>query len=76
MKYEITGQDKQGNNKFKELKEEFTGGGYKKPQSNNASFALSYAKDLGIAHINQGKDFGAKEIIQVAEKFNSWLNEN
>ncbi len=75
IQYEIVGQDPAGNNKFKEVQDESYTPGFKK-QGGNASFALSYAKDLGIAHINKGAEFGATEIIQVAEKFNKWLNEN
>ena len=40
----------------------------------NASFALSYAKDLAVAYVGQGKDFTSDEIIKVAEAFNDWLN--
>jgi hypothetical protein len=49
----------------------FSGGG--KPRVGNESFALSYAKDLACAHIAQGKDFGSKEILGVAELFFTWL---
>lgn len=40
------------------------------------SFALSYAKDLAIAHINQGKEFKTGEIIKVADAFNEWLKQH
>ena len=75
LKYQITGQDNVGNNKFKEVKEPYMGGGAKK-QYSNSSFALSYAKDLAVAHITKGNDFGSKEILAVAEVFNNWLNEH
>jgi hypothetical protein len=47
------------------------GGG--KVRSGNESFALAYAKDVACAHIGQGKPFGAKEIVAVAEVFYTWL---
>ena len=40
--------------------------------SNNASFALSYAKDLAVAHIAKGNEFGSKEIIKVADALLTW----
>ena len=49
---------------------------FKKKGGSNASFALSYAKDLAVAHLAKGNDFGAKEIIQVADVFKKWLDEN
>ena len=48
----------------------FQGGGGKK-QSNNASFALSYSKDLVIA----GK-VSIEQILETANKLNNWLNSN
>lgn len=49
------------------------GGGGGKPRAGNESFALSYAKDMACAHIGNGKDFGAKEVLAVAELFYTWL---
>lgn len=43
-------------------------------KSSNASFALSYAKDLGIANINQGKTIHADDVTKVADHFLTWLN--
>jgi hypothetical protein len=51
----------------------FGGGGKPQMRAGNESFALAYAKDLGCAHIAQGKDFGAKEVLSVAEVFYQWL---
>ena len=74
LTYELNGTDNVGNNKIKEIKPEFNG--YKKSQGNNASFALSYAKDLAIANISQGKEVTAKQVVKVAETFNDWLKAN
>lgn len=53
-----------------------TRGGYSKPSdgSRNASFALSYAKDVAAAHIAAGRDMKSTDILQVADKFYEWLN--
>lgn len=45
----------------------------KQQRSGNESFSLSYAKDVAVAHIGQGKEFKSSQIIQVAEEFYSWL---
>lgn len=64
--------DTQWGLKFKLIKKNgFAGGGGRK--AGNESFALSYAKDLGIANIAAGKAFGSKEILAVAEVFYQWL---
>lgn len=47
----------------------------KKPQSNNASFALSYAKDVYCA-CTEIKSDPAGDIIEIADKFLEWLNKN
>ncbi len=47
------------------------GGG--KRQGGNESFALAYAKDIAVAHIEKGKDFKAEEIVKVAEVFYVWM---
>jgi hypothetical protein len=49
----------------------FGGGGRK--QSGNESFALAYAKDIAVAHIEKGKDFKATDIVAVAEVFYVWM---
>lgn len=48
-------------------------GGYKKQSGGNRSFALSYSKDIAVAHITAGKDFSATQIIQYANLFIDWL---
>ena len=45
------------------------GNSYSKKTGGNASFALSYAKDLVVA----GK-VEVKQILDIAEKLNNWLN--
>lgn len=69
---EITIEEGQYGKKFKWAapKNGFSGG---KPRAGNESFALSYAKDMACAHISNGKDFGAKEVLAVAELFYTWL---
>lgn len=52
------------------------GGGYSKRGGNNSSFALSYAKDLAVAHIGAGRDMTSDQILKVAASFNDWLNAN
>ena len=69
LKYEITGQDPAGNNKFKEVKDDFVPG--KRSKGSNASFALSYAKDLVVAD-----KVKIENILPIAEKLNNWLNEH
>lgn len=54
----------------------FQGGGFKGKTGSNASFALSYAKDVAGFNIAQGGTFTSKQIIQVADEFLKWLNEN
>jgi hypothetical protein len=49
---------------------------FKGGSNNQGSFALSYAKDLAIAHINKGNDFKTAEILKVADAFNNWLKQN
>lgn len=50
------------------------GGGFKAgTRSGNESFALSYAKDLGVAQIAAGKLVKSTEVIEVAEVFFNWL---
>jgi len=39
----------------------------------NRSMALAYAKDMGVAWINQGKKFGCKEIAELANSFAQYI---
>jgi len=50
-----------------------TGGFKGGNRGGNESFALSYAKDIAVAHINHGKDFNAGDVVKVAEVFYTWL---
>jgi hypothetical protein len=50
-----------------------TGGNRGGQRSGNESFALSYAKDIAIAHIAKGNDLKSEAIIQVAEVFYNWM---
>lgn len=52
-----------------------SGGGFKS-KGGNGAFALSYAKDLGIAMIGQGQKIGSAEIMAVADAFKKWLDDN
>lgn len=54
----------------------FSGGFKSKSQGSTSSFALSYAKDMAVAHISQGKEFKADDVIKVADVFNNWLKQN
>lgn len=55
------------------------GGGKGGPRGGNAAFALSYAKDLAVAHQANplsGKPLTSDEIISLATKFKTWLDSN
>lgn len=45
----------------------------KNPQ--NRSFALSYAKDVACASITQGKECSVEKTLDIARKFQSYLDE-
>lgn len=45
-----------------------------KPEIKNRSYALSYAKDIGVALISKDKECSAKKIIEIAREFESYLN--
>lgn len=47
------------------------GGG--RQRAGNESFALSYAKDLGVAYIAKGNNIEPDKVIAWAEKFYTWL---
>lgn len=65
-----------------EWKDKPIGGGSFKGKSNNASFALSYAKDIFVAHGALGTTTGMTPddvtlyITGMADDFLKWLNEN
>lgn len=42
-------------------------------RAGNESFALSYAKDLGVAYVNKGNNIEPEKVIAWAEKFYDWL---
>ena len=44
-----------------------------KQRSGNESFALSYAKDYGVAVISSGKPFKCDDVLALADKFYNWL---
>lgn len=75
IKYTLQGQDNQGNWKFKEVqqKQNWNRGG---KQGGPASFALSYAKDLAVARINNGTTTSSQDVLKVASEFTKWLKEN
>jgi hypothetical protein len=45
-----------------------------KKKGNNRSYALSYAKDIGVAMITAGKEFSSKEVLDLAKEFNDYLD--
>lgn len=49
---------------------------FQKKGNNNASFALSYSKDIYIAKIAAGQDPQGKTLLDTANLFLKWLNEN
>src|SRR5688572_27207745 len=50
------------------------GGG--KQRAGNESFALSYAKDIQVAHIMMGKEFKTENMLTVADKLFEWLEKH
>lgn len=52
----------------------FGGGGGKR--GSNASFALSYAKDLACANIEKGMEVKSTHVTAIADHFLKWLNDN
>lgn len=54
-------------------------GGYRrsaKPeQPRDASFALSYAKDMAVAHIKAGTQIKSFQVLEIADHFYKWLKE-
>lgn len=58
--------------RIKPVYPEKKGRGYQKP--NNKAFALSYAKDMAVALIGQGGEYGGTNgVLAVAQKFYEWL---
>ena len=45
-----------------------------KPAGKNRSYALSYAKDIGVAMIAAGKEFSSKKVLEIAKEFNDYLD--
>jgi len=45
-----------------------------KDTGKNKSYALSYAKDIGVAMIVAGKEFSTKKVLEIAKEFNSYLD--
>lgn len=48
-------------------------GGGRPPEHKNGSFAMSYAKDIQVAHIMMGKEFKTQDMLTVAEVLYKWL---
>lgn len=75
VEYEIKGTTDYGNYGSVSKPKDQSYNGQRSPQKKttggNASFALSYAKDVFIA----GK-ITQEELIPLAEKFNNWLNQH
>lgn len=50
------------------------GGGFSgRQRAGNESFALSYAKDIGVAYINKGNTVEPEKVMAWADKFYDWL---
>lgn len=79
VEYEVKGTNEYGSygKVSKPQENNYQGGGFKTKQSGStSSFALSYAKDLAVAHISKGNEFKTEDILKVASAFNKWLKEN
>lgn len=50
-----------------------SGVGYGGKRSGNESFALSYAKDLGVAYVSKGTNIDPNKICAWADIFYNWL---
>ena len=80
LTYEIIGDKREDGSyqqeypKAKSVSPQFNGS--KKGVNSTASFALAYAKDMAVAHIEKGTDFKAEQVLKVATEFNNWLKEN
>lgn len=59
--------------KFKRKSSGNGAGGAGRPRAGNEAFALSYAKDYGVAMIAAGKEFKTDHVIALAEKFYTWM---
>lgn len=78
LTYEITGDDQHEYRKAKSaVAPPPSQGGYSKKSGNNASFALSYAKDtiVGLGAYDNLNEIGV-ETTRLADHFLKWLNKN
>ncbi len=74
LKYEITGQDKSGNNKFKEVKEEFTPGGSKTDPKTQTYIIKQSSLTRAIEHLSIKKiDFKKEDVIKLAQYYTDWV---
>lgn len=61
-------------NKIKWNNPKATGGGFKGAPKGNESFALSYAKDIYIAHLGIiGKEKNSQQLFEIADLMYNWL---
>lgn len=78
VEYQVTKEDQYGKKgKLNKPGEAFTAkpfNGKSKP-ANNRSFALSYSKDLAVAVIRAGKSVSDDDILETADKFLTWLED-
>ena len=71
--YEIVGQDKMGNNKFKEIQEEYKGGGDKGKiqtyiiKQSSLTRAIEHLKCLGTDKLTK------ENVIALAEYYTNWV---
>ena len=64
-------EKKEGGNFFANKNKSMNGG-----KSSQASFALAYAKDWAGFYISKGVDKTPSDVLEAAEVFNKWLQEN
>ena len=76
VEYNVKGENTYGKyGSVQKPQEQFSGAkGYSK--GNFSSFALSYAKDLAVAHIAQGLQPTPHQVCEDASVFLKWLKEN
>lgn len=75
--YEVTKEDPQYGKRGKVKKvgsSQFNGAKTYSKGGNNRSFALSYAKDIAVAIIRDGKSISDNDILETADKFVAWLD--
>lgn len=76
VEYEVKGENTYGKYGSVQKPQEEYSSGKSYSKGNLSSFALSYAKDLAVAHISQGLQPTPNQVCEDAEVFLNWLKNN